>query len=227
MPNKRKMQPARPGLSPGMEPSAPRELPEIIDRLYLKIQEAPPGKKKWAAAAVDELNRLMDLSETLLAEAASDPGLAIVRAQSSPEYLSTLRALDPLAPAFARGVRARVELLKEGGGIYTVEQVAGILGIAPQTVVKWHNSGKLLALTFGRRGPRFPGWQFDLGKAAVLPGLEQVLAALGKHDAWMQNVFFLSANSQLNDRRPLDLLKEGQFELVLHAARSFLQQGAA
>ena len=212
---------------PSAEPSAPQELPEIIDRLYRKIQGAPPGKKKWAAAAVDELSRLKDLSETLLADAASDPGLAIVRAQSSPEYLNTLRSLDPLAPAFARGVRARFELLKEGGGVYTSDQVAEVLAISPQTVVKWHNSGKLLALTLGRRGFRYPRWQFDVETSTVVPGLEEVLAALSKHDAWMQNVFFLSSNSRLNDRRPLDALKEGQYEVVLEAARSFLQQGAA
>ncbi len=227
MPIKRKTRPPRSGLSPALESPVPQELPEIIDRLYRKIQEAPPGKKKWAVAAVDELSRLMDLSETLLADAASDPGLAIVRAQSSPEYLNTLRSLDPLAPAFARGVHARLELLKEGGGVYTSDQVAEILAISPQTVAKWHNSGKLLALTFGRRGFRYPRWQFDLDKFAVLPGLEEVLAALSEHDAWMQNVFFLSANSHLSDRRPLDVLKEGKFELVLDAARSFLQQGAA
>jgi hypothetical protein len=227
MPINRKTKPSGPGLSSALEPSAPQELPEIIDRLYRKIQEAPPGKKKWAVAAVDELNRLMDLSETVLADAASDPGLAIVRAQSSPEYLNTLRSLDPLAPAFARGARARLELLKEGGGVYTTERVAEILNISPQTVVKWHNSGKLLALTFGRGGLRFPRWQFDLDKAAAVPGLDQVLAVLSKHDAWMQNVFFLSSNGRLNDRRPLDVLKEGGYEPVLDAARAFLQQGAA
>jgi len=227
MPIKRKKKPPRPGVLPGPESSAPQELPEIIDRLYRKIQEAPPGKKKWAAAAVDELNRLMDLSEALLADAASDPGMAIVRAQSSPEYLNTLRSLDPLAPAFARGARARLELLKEGGGVYTTERVAEILNISPQTVVKWHNSGKLLALTFGRGGLRYPRWQFDLDKATAVPGLEEVLSVLSKHDPWMQNVFFLSSNGRLNDRRPLDVLKEGGFEPVLDAARSFLQQGAA
>jgi hypothetical protein len=43
----------------------------------------------------------------------------------------------------------------------------------------------------------------------------------------MQNVFFLSSNGRLNDRRPLDVLKEGGYEPVLDAARAFLQQGAA
>jgi hypothetical protein len=61
----------------------------------------------------------------------------------------------------------------------------------------------------------------------VIPGLEEVLSALSGHDAWMQNVFFLSPSSRLNDRRPLDVLREGTFEPVIEAARIFLEQGAA
>jgi hypothetical protein len=224
---KRRVQPSRSSAAaPGDVPAA-QELPEFIDRLYRKIQSAPPGKKKWAAEAVDELSRLMDLSEKLLADAASVRGFAIVRAQSSPEYLDTLKALDPLAPAFARGAKARLDLLREGGGVYTTDQVAEILDILPQAVIKRHNSGKLLALTFGRRGFRYPVWQFDQQRRAVIPGLDEVLSALSRHDAWMQNVFFLSPSSRLNDRRPLDVLREGKFEPVLEAARSFLEQGAA
>src|SRR5450432_3573335 len=82
MPAKRKTKPSKTGVATGGKASAARELPEFIDRLYRKIQNAPPGKKKWAAEAVDELSRLMDLSEKLLADAASVRGLAIVRAQS-------------------------------------------------------------------------------------------------------------------------------------------------
>ncbi|MBZ5726292.1 MAG: hypothetical protein LAP87_15000 [Acidobacteriia bacterium] len=226
MPAKRKAKPPR-SAPPAAESSAAQERPEFIERLYRKIQDAPPGKKKWAAEAVEELSRLMDLSERLLADAASIRGLAIIRAQSSPEYLDTLKGLDPLAPAFARGVRARLELLKEGGGVYTTDKVAEVLGISPQTVIKRLNTGRLLALSLGHRGHRYPVWQFDQERHAVLPGLETVLSALSAHDAWMQNVFFLSPNSRLNDRRPLDALREGNFEPVLEAARSFLEQGAA
>ncbi len=153
-PAKHKAKPTR-SASPAVGESSPaQERPEFIDRLYRKIQNAPPGKKKWAAEAVEELNRLMDLSEKLLADAASVRGLAIIRAQSSPEYLDTLKGLDPLAPAFARGVRARLELLKEGGGAYTTDKVAEILGISPQAVIKRYNAGKLRTLRFFHRHVR-------------------------------------------------------------------------
>jgi hypothetical protein len=227
MPAKRKAKPPRSGAPGTVERSPSTELPEFIDRLYRKIQGAPPGKKKWAAEAVDELSRLLDLSEKLLADAASVRGLAIVRAQTSPEYLDTLRNLDPLAPAFARGAMARLELLKQGGGVFGTDKVAEILDISPQAVIKRHSAGKLLALSLGRRGLRYPAWQFDEARRAVVAGLEEVLSALSGHDAWMQNVFFLSPSSRLDGRLPLDVLREGKFEPVLDAARSFLEQGAA
>jgi hypothetical protein len=71
----------------------------------------------------------------------------------------------------------------------------------------------------------FPAWQFtDHG---TIPGLERVLLALTDHDEWMQNVFFINPNTRLSGRRPLDLLREGEIQEVLDAAREFGQHGAA
>jgi hypothetical protein len=225
MPAKRKGKQYRSATPTG--DASPEELPEFIVRLYHKIQDAPPGKRKWAEEAVYELSHMMDLSEQLLADAASVRGLAIMRAQSAPEYMANLKGLDPLVPAFVRGAKAKQELIREGGGVYATDRVAEILNISPQAVIKKHTSGKLLALTFGRRGFRYPAWQFDLREGAVIPGLDQVLSALAGHDEWMQNVFFLNPSSRLSDRRLVELLREGKFELVIEAARSFLEQGAA
>jgi hypothetical protein len=226
MPAKRKGKQSRSATLTG-ESSAGEELPEFIVRLYRKIQDAPPGKRRWAEEAVAELSHMMDLSEHLLADAASVRGLAIMRAQSAPEYMANLRGLDPLVPAFVRGARAKQELIREGGGVYTTDRAAEILNISPQAVIKKHSSGKMLALTFGRRGFRYPAWQFDLREGAIIAGLDQVLSALAGHDEWMQNVFFLNPSSRLNDRRPVDVLREGKYEQVIEAARSFLEQGAA
>jgi hypothetical protein len=54
-----------------------------------------------------------------------------------------------------------------------------------------------------------------------------VLLALADHDEWMQNVFFINPNTRLEGRRPLDLLREGEIQEVLDAAREFGQHGAA
>jgi hypothetical protein len=77
----------------------------------------------------------------------------------------------------------RLELLKEGGSVSTTDRVAETNWCSPQKVV---------------RCLRYPRWQFGFDRAATVHGLEEVLSALSKHDAWMQNVFFLSSNSRLN-----------------------------
>jgi hypothetical protein len=59
-----------------------------------------------------------------------------------------------------------------------------------------------------------------------MPGLEDVLLALAEHDEWMQNVFFISPNTWLGGRRPLDLLREGKIQEVIDAAKEFGQHGA-
>src|SRR5207248_3449200 len=168
------------------------------------------------------------LSDEALTKAASadDNWIAMLRAMQSPEGLKRLQAADPLAQAFLRGIEARRRLIKDNGGVRTTEQVAEFLGISPQAVNKRRTSRKLLALTFRRRGYMYPAWQFDPIRG-TLPGLEEVLLTLSHQDEWMQNIFFVSGNTRLNDRRPLDLMREGRVEAVIEAARSFAEHGAA
>ena len=59
--------------------------------------------------------------------------------------------------------------------------------ITRQAVEKRRRAGKLIALTMGRHGYRYPVWQ--LTKSGVLPGFDKVLAVLASHDEWMQTAF--------------------------------------
>ena len=133
--------------------------------------------------------------------------------------------LDPLARAFLNGLDAKRRLIEQNGGVFKTEQVGAYLGISPQAVNKRRASCQLLGLTFRKRGHVFPAWQFT--ERGTMPGLEDVLLALAEHDEWMQNVFFISPNTWLGDRRPLDLLREGQIREVIDAAKEFGQHGAA
>jgi hypothetical protein len=56
--------------------------------------------------------------------------------------------------------------------------------------------------------------------------LEAVLYALKPHDAWTKLVFFTSGNTATDGRKPLDVLRSGDVENVLAAARTYGERGA-
>ncbi|MGD0500498.1 MAG: hypothetical protein ABSC23_18910 [Bryobacteraceae bacterium] len=205
----------------------PQEWPEWLLRLRQRIREEGPLKREWAEKAGNLVLELMELSDESLVDAAAAPDNfhAVLRAMGSPELLEQMQASDPLAKAFLDGIDARARLIEQNGGVFKTEQVAEYLGISPQAVNKRRASFQLLGLTFRRRGHVFPAWQFD--QRGTVAGLQEVLLALAEHDEWMQNVFFVSPNTRLGGRRPLDLLRDKKVAEVIESAKDFGQHGAA
>jgi hypothetical protein len=205
----------------------PQEWPEWLVRLRQRIGEESALKREWAEKAGNLILQLMNLSEESLVDAATAPDNfhAMLRAMGSPELLEQMQASDPLAKAFVDGLDARANLIEQNGGVFKTEQVAEYLGISAQAVNKRRASFQLLGLTFRKRGHVFPAWQFD--QRGTVAGLHEVLLALGEHDEWMQNVFFVSPNTRLGGRRPLDLLRDRKVSEVIEAAKDFGYHGAA
>jgi len=205
-----------------------RDTPDWIASLVRKLPDESGPKRAFAEKAIRAVTELMDLSEQQLGEAAAeeDKYLALLRAMESPQLLKQLRAVDPLSGALIRGIETKRRLIRDNGGGLTAERVAEVLGISPQAVNKRRAAQKLLGLSFSRRGYLYPAWQFD-SLHGILPGLEDTLLALHDHDEWTQNIFFVTPNSRLGDRRPVDLLREGQPAGVLDAALALGHHGAA
>lgn len=134
--------------------------------------------------------------------------------------------VDPLAIARLRGKVAMHEVLGQEGGALTASQVGEVLGISRQAVDKRRKGGQLLALSLPRRGLLYPAWQFR-ETGAPLGGFVEVLDALSDHDPWAQARFFLDGTDRLGGKRPLDVLRDGDLEAVLDAARAFGEHGAA
>lgn len=208
------------------EPQHPLEWPEWIDRLRRRVQEETPGKQEWAEKAGNFILQLMELSEEALVDASSAPDNwhVVLRTMGNPEMLRQMQAADPLASAFLRGIEARIKLIRENGGVFSTEQVARYLDITQQAVTKRRHSRQLLGLTFRKRGCMYPAWQFV--ESGTVPGLHEVLTALAEHDEWMQNAFFITPNTRLAGRRPLEYLREGRATEVLEAAIELGQHGA-
>lgn len=131
---------------------------------------------------------------------------------------------DPLRSMRLQGLRAKNELLKREGGVITSGQVAKLMGISRQAVDKRRGQGKLLAVSLGKRGYFYPVWQFS--EDGVLPGFEVVMDLLKHYDPWMKMIFMLSANQRLENRSPLEKLREEHLDEVFKAAQLTGEQGA-
>lgn len=215
------------GGSSGEPPSTdpPSEMPEWLEEVRLTVEREAPILRVLLVRAINAVLRFTELSESAIANATEAPtDLAVLlRALSSTELLDDLKAVEPLAPAFIRGIEASRKLIDDHGGALTAVQVAGILGISRQAVDKRHDAGKLLAVSTGRHGYRYPVSQFD--KSGALPGREDVLKVLASHDEWMQVAFFVSKDQRLANRTPIDALKAGELKAVLDAAALYGEHG--
>jgi hypothetical protein len=177
--------------------------------------------------AISAVLRFAELSEASVVNATAAPTdlVVLLRALSSGELLDDLRSVEPLAPAFIRGIQDQRRLIEQHGGSLSAGQIAQMLGITRQAVDKRRRSHTLLALSMGRHGYRYPVWQFT--KSGPLAGLEDVLQALEPHDEWMQIAFFVGKNPRLGDETPVDMLRGGKVERVVKAARVYGEHGAS
>ena len=95
-----------------------------------------------------------------------------------------------------------------------------------EAVLKRLETGRLLAWREERlHAARFPRWQFD-EHGRVLAGLEEVLEILNRDerlDAWGKILFFLQTKASLGEKRPLDLLREGNLKDVCLAAQAYVE----
>ncbi len=126
-----------------------------------------------------------------------------------------------------RGRRQKEELLNAEGGTASSSAMGELLSITRQAVDQRRKEGKLLALQPGGRAYRYPVWQVD--DDGTLNGLKEVLDILEEQDPWMSMQFFLRENPRLQNRRPLDVLREGTeagLQRVREAATSYGDQGA-
>jgi hypothetical protein len=176
--------------------------------------------------AVADLADRLDASELQRAIAGDSRADTLLLALSQPGAIGFVRPeVDAFARARVRGLQRRDELLAAEGGTLTTEAVARHLRLTPQAVHKRRNAGKLLALELGRRGLRFPAWQF--ADEGVLPGFEETLRALDDAPPLAIVRFFLSGNARLAGKRPLDRLRRGGTAPVIAAAQAFDLHGAA
>ena len=224
---KRDLQPASASTGGPLVPTPSADLPEWLNEVRLTVENETPLMQVFMMRAINAVLRFTELSEDSIVDAAKSPRDldVLVKGLLASPIVEDLKAIEPLTPAFIRGYEAKRKLIEDHGGTFSAEKIGEVLGISRQAVEKRRQAGKLLALTIGRHGYRYPVWQ--LYESGTLPGLEQVLRVLSSHDQWMQTAFFVSKNPRLNNRTPKEMLEAGEIERVLNAASVYGEHGAA
>ena len=132
----------------------------------------------------------------------------------------------PRARAILRGLEIAEQDLKDSGGTYTPDEVRRLLGnVSRQRVDQLVKGGRLLAVTGPSNSRRYPTVQFN-DDGTLGEGLSDVLAALPSKNPWAVLNFLIHPDARLQDRRPIDLLRQGKIDAVVAAATRMAEPGA-
>jgi hypothetical protein len=121
-----------------------------------------------------------------------------------------------------RSVGVENELREAEGGGLSDAQFAHSLGIkSRETIRKYREGRRIFGFRKGVRAYRYPAWQIHEGQ--LLPGLGEVIAILAskKRQPFSIISYFLTPTTDLNETRPLDLLRKGQVEEVVADAKRY------
>jgi hypothetical protein len=133
---------------------------------------------------------------------------------------------DARAQAVLEGVRIAQEDLRKAGGAYDLAQVRTLMqGVSRQAVDKRVQEGSLLAVPGPSNRRSYPTLQFN-PDGTIVEGLKAVCAALPTNNPWTILNFLAHPDDRLQGRKPIDVLRAGNVELVVEAARRLGQQGA-
>lgn len=171
---------------------------------------------KSEEALVEVLRKLKGVDEVAIVES--------VRRAMMKAFPDTGKS--PLAEALFRGIEAQRQLRESEGGSVSAQEAATLLGLASrQAVLDRHKALRLLGWREKQGAVRFPIWQFH-PDGNVLEGMPEILEILNQessHDDWYKVLFFLNPRESLQNKRPLDLLRQGNLEKVKALARTYVE----
>lgn len=130
------------------------------------------------------------------------------------------------AKAILRGIQIAEDDLRKSGGSYDLEQVRRLLhGVSRQSVEKRVREGSLLAVVGPNNKRFYPVVQFK-EDGTLVEGLRELQEALPTKNGFAVLNFLINPDVRVDNRKPIDLLKAGEIDTVMEAARGWGEQGA-
>ncbi len=104
-----------------------------------------------------------------------------------------------------------------GSGLLDAEALAEQIGVSTDTILAWHQAGKVLAFASGH-GDLYAVRQFQ--ETQPVAGLDQVVSNFPTpEDAWE---WLVTPNRSTGGKAPIDLLRQGELDAVVGAAQGGL-----
>lgn len=133
---------------------------------------------------------------------------------------------DAKAKALLAGVRISEQILEEAGGAFELKDVILLLNnVSRQAVDRRVQDNNLLAVPGPGNRRWYPTLQFT-DQRQIVDGLKPVLDALPTDNPWVALSFLSQPNDQLAGDVPIKLLKSGEIDRVVRAARGLSEPGA-
>jgi hypothetical protein len=104
------------------------------------------------------------------------------------------------------------------GGAYTAAELPQQWQLSTAVLHRRRTEFRIIYWRDAKHAFHYPRWQFNEA-GALLPGIQEVLQMFKSRDEWRVMRYFLGARKQLDERRPLDLLRAGKIEAVLAHAQ--------
>jgi hypothetical protein len=200
--------------------------PDHLAGIHIHVRQSPLQNTltRTVQAVHTILNQAGGATIDVIQISSNEAELLVKTAQVAAKNIPLVSPTEQkLNDARVRGLDRIVELRRAAEPVLETGQVCELLGVSRETIRKKVDRRQLLALPKG--GDRvFPAFQFKDG--AVLNGFSEVLEALDTDSVFTILAFLLSTNPDFDNKTALQLLQDGEFELVLTEARGFLKHGA-
>lgn len=115
------------------------------------------------------------------------------------------------------------EMQAAEGGSWTGSELKERFGLDPATLHTRRKGHRIVFWRDPKHDFHYPKWQFNPA-GALLPGIQDVLQIFKSQDEWRVMRYFLAKRDQLDGRRPLDLLRDGDSNRVIQHANQHVEE---